>query len=170
MSLHISTVQKTSWPDLAALWEASVRATHDFLAEEEICDLRQEVETHYLSAVELRACQNEQARFVGFVGVAGNRVEMLFVAPEWQRKGVGRLLLDYAVSKMGVTALDVNEHNPQAIAFYQKMGFVVKGRSALDGQGRPHPLLHLHLANSAERSSAQQIKGNMDKSKPLHTL
>lgn len=170
MTLHISTVQKTSWPDLAALWEASVRATHDFLAEEEILDLRQQMETQYLAAVELRACQNQQGHYVGFVGVAANRVEMLFVAPEWQRKGVGRLLLDYALTKMGVTELDVNEQNPQALAFYQKMGFVVKGRSAMDGQGRPYPLLHLHLASLAERSSAQEAAGNMDKPKPLHTL
>jgi putative acetyltransferase len=38
---------------------------------------------------------------------------------------------------------DVNEQNGQAVGFYKRMGFTATGRSPLDGQGRPYPLLHL---------------------------
>jgi len=38
---------------------------------------------------------------------------------------------------------DVNEQNGQAIGFYESMGFLRVGRSPVDGQGRPYPLIHL---------------------------
>jgi putative acetyltransferase len=38
---------------------------------------------------------------------------------------------------------DVNEQNAQAVGFYEHMGFTRTGRSPLDGQGRPYPLIHL---------------------------
>jgi putative acetyltransferase len=39
----------------------------------------------------------------------------------------------------------VNEQNPQGVAFYRHMGFGQVGRSELDGQGNPFPLLHMRL-------------------------
>jgi putative acetyltransferase len=43
----------------------------------------------------------------------------------------------------------VNEQNPAACRFYQACGFVVIGRSEVDDAGRPYPLLHMRLADSA---------------------
>jgi putative acetyltransferase len=40
----------------------------------------------------------------------------------------------------------VNEQNPQAVGFYEHIGFLITGRSTLDGQGKPFPLLHMKLA------------------------
>jgi putative acetyltransferase len=37
----------------------------------------------------------------------------------------------------------VNEQNPAACGFYEHLGFVVVGRSEVDGTGRPFPLLHM---------------------------
>jgi putative acetyltransferase len=42
--------------------------------------------------------------------------------------------------------VDVNEQNEQALGFYRHLGFEVVGRSPLDGQGKPYPLLHMTLA------------------------
>jgi putative acetyltransferase len=39
--------------------------------------------------------------------------------------------------------VDVNEQNPEARGFYERLGFTVVARSELDGTGRPFPLLHL---------------------------
>lgn len=72
---------------------------------------------------------------VAFMGIAGNKLEMLFVAPEERGKGVGRLLLRHAVEARGVREVDVNEQNPQARGFYERLGFRVCGRSETDGQG-----------------------------------
>lgn len=37
--------------------------------------------------------------------------------------------------------MDVNEQNPQAIGFYQYMGFIVVKRSETDMEGKPYPIL-----------------------------
>lgn len=39
--------------------------------------------------------------------------------------------------------VDVNDQNPGAVKFYEAMGFETIGRSAVDGDGRPFPLLHM---------------------------
>lgn len=43
----------------------------------------------------------------------------------------------------------MNEQNPQAVGFYLHYGFVQTGRSPLDGEGRPFPLLHMALPDKA---------------------
>ncbi|GAB6126662.1 GNAT family N-acetyltransferase [Humidesulfovibrio idahonensis] len=82
---------------------------------------------------------------LAFMGVAGQRLEMLFVRPGNFRQGLGGRLVRHAVRALGVREVDVNEQNPGALAFYQRLGFQIVGRSAVDGQGRPFPLLHLRL-------------------------
>ncbi|MDM9558896.1 acetyltransferase [Bordetella petrii] len=141
----IFTARESEFDALAALWEASVRATHDFLREADIAGLRQRVRHEYLHAVALRVFKNESGHVLGFVGVADGKVEMLFIAPQARGQGIGRQLLRHAVEQMGATALDVNEQNPQAVGFYQRQGFVIVGRSPVDGQGNPFPLLHMRL-------------------------
>ena len=98
-----------------------------------------------LSAVPLIAARDVRGRIDGFAGVAGDMLEMLFVHARARGRGIGRALLLRAVDA-GVTRLDVNEQNPDGLGFYRHMGFEVVGRSPVDGQGRPFPLLHMSLA------------------------
>ncbi|MNC71507.1 putative N-acetyltransferase YjaB [compost metagenome] len=44
-----------------------------------------------------------------------------------------------------VKSLDVNEQNPQALGFYEHMGFEVYERSEFDEQGNHFPILHMRL-------------------------
>lgn len=86
-------------------------------------------------------------RPVGFMGCNWPQIEMLFVEPEYFGLGIGKRLLGHArqraLAEGATLTLDVNEQNPAALAFYEHMGFVVTGRSPVDGQGRPYPLLHM---------------------------
>jgi len=68
---------------------------------------------------------------------------MLFLDPAHMGKGIGRQLLDYAIAEMGARTVDVNEQNPNALAFYKHCGFTVTGRSPVDGMGKPYPLIHM---------------------------
>jgi putative acetyltransferase len=77
---------------------------------------------------------------------------MLFVHPAWRGQGIGRRLLSYAVTTLGADELDVNEQNPQAIGFYLRMGFEVVGRSAVDGLGKPYPLLQMRVRHAVSPS------------------
>lgn len=40
----------------------------------------------------------------------------------------------------------VNEQNPQAVGFYEHLGFVTYQRTDHDEQGNPYPLLYMKLA------------------------
>jgi putative acetyltransferase len=73
-------------------------------------------------------------------------LESLLLAPEFHRRGGGRRLLTHAQALHGELTVDVNEQNDAACRFYLACGFVVEGRSELDDDGRPFPLLHLRLA------------------------
>jgi ribosomal protein S18 acetylase RimI-like enzyme len=61
------------------------------------------------------------------------QVQDIAVGPEFRRKGVGRALLDQAISdgkESGVlfVTLEVREHNSSAIGFYGALGFEEVGR------------------------------------------
>jgi len=141
----IDIVQKSEYETLVDLWEASVRATHHFLKEEDIHYFRPLVLNTYLDAVELRCARNKQGKILGFLGVAEQNLEMLFIHPENRGMGIGKKLLDYAIIALEVQKVDVNEQNEQALGFYRNQGFEVVGRSALDGSGKPYPILHMKL-------------------------
>mgnify|MGYP005847477765 CR=1 FL=1 len=132
---------------LQDIWLRSVRATHIFLSEEDI-QLYLPLVRDYLESAEAEIwvlCP-ESGEPVGFMGLSGNKMEALFLAPEFHRKGGGRRLGQHAQALKGELTVDVNEQNPAACRFYEACGFVVEGRSELDSEGRPFPLLHLRCA------------------------
>ncbi|BBR52372.1 MULTISPECIES: acetyltransferase [Pseudomonas] len=133
-------------PYLLNIWLRSVRATHHFLKESDIEELLPQLRDIYLPAVELWVAVDAEDCPLGFVGLNENHVEMLFIEPGLRGKGIGRTLLDHARGSRSQMSVDVNEQNPDAVGFYLHYGFIQTGRSPLDGEGRPFPLLHLSLA------------------------
>ena len=139
---------------LTDLWEASVQATHDFLAAEDIPFFRRMVRGEALPAADLYVIRDTDGEagktggFAAFAGIDGDMLEMLFVAPEARGKGLGRQLVEYLVGERGVRRVDVNEQNTQAAGFYARLGFRVTGRDAADPSGRPYPILHLSLGKA----------------------
>ncbi|AYG45426.1 acetyltransferase [Pseudomonas sp. Leaf58] len=132
-------------PQLLNIWLRSVRATHHFLQESDIEALLPQLRDIYLPAVELWVAVDAEDCPLGFIGLNENHVEMLFIEPDLRGQGIGRALLDHARSSRSQMSVDVNEQNPEAVGFYLHYGFVQTGRSPLDGEGRPFPLLHLNL-------------------------
>ena len=129
---------------LVAVWERSVRATHAFLSEAVIDEIRPFV-PQALAGVETLVVAEMDGAPVGFMGVEAGRLEMLFLDPEARGKGLGRQLLEHGIKRLGVTELTVNEQNPQAVGFYEHMGFTTYRRTETDEEGRPYPLLYMRL-------------------------
>lgn len=127
---------------LLEVWERSVRATHLFLSDQEVWQIRQYV-PQALCSVQHLVVASEGDIPVGFMGVEGNTLEMLFLAPEERGKGLGRRLLQQGIDAYCVEQLTVNEQNPAARGFYEHMVFRVYQRTELDGQGNPYPLLYM---------------------------
>lgn len=128
---------------LTALWEASVRATHDFLAPEDVGVYRQIVREEALPASDLLVIRRAEGGFAAFIGLAGDKIEMLFVAPDLLGGGLGAALVRHAVDRCGARRVDVNEQNCRAAGFYARMGFRVGARDEADASGRPYPILHM---------------------------
>lgn len=139
----------TKKPDLLAalllVWEESVRQSHHFLTAADIADLRPLVLQGLTLISELWALRTVDGTYVGFMGIDGQKLEMLFIKGDQRGRGLGSMLLKQAIEELGVTEVDVNEQNPQAQEFYYKHGFYQAGRSELDGQGKAFPILHLRL-------------------------
>lgn len=129
---------------LLAVWEDSVRATHTFLTEADITAIKAYV-PEALAAVPRLTVVEEGGVPCGFMGIAEERLEMLFLAPQARGKGIGKSLLAFAIKEAGVRHLTVNEQNPHAVGFYEHMGFQVVKRTATDEQGQPFPLLYMSL-------------------------
>lgn len=146
MPYPIETPSATDLPRLLEVWEAAIRATHDFLEEHDIQLLKPLLIGQYFPQVQLSCIRGEDGNISGFLGYAEGKVEMLFVDPLNHDTGVGRALLKHAVTHLGATQVDVNEQNPKALGFYLSQGFVVERRSPLDDGGRPFPILHLRLS------------------------
>ncbi|MGI9275434.1 MAG: acetyltransferase [Endozoicomonas sp.] len=145
--MMIFEVNKDEYPEIVEVWEASVRATHNFLTENDIQFFKPLILNDFLAAVNLRCVKNDNGTILGFLGVAEDNIEMLFLDPQSRGKGIGRLLAQYAIEQMDAKKVDVNEQNPDAVGFYQHMGFEVTSRSPLDGMGKPFPILHMALTD-----------------------
>lgn len=137
----IREVKKTDYPILVDIWESAVLSTHDFLKKEDFLYYREHLPT-YFQYVTLYGYEQD-GRLVGFIGVAENNIEMLFVHNDYRYKGVGKRLVMYAIEKLQVCKVDVTEQNIQAVGFYQHRGFSVITRSDLDAEGKAYPILHM---------------------------
>jgi putative acetyltransferase len=146
MNYHIDRILESEYPEVVEVWDASVRATHHFLPEEDIAYFKPLILLVYLKAVDLRCVRNEYHSIIGFLGVAEEKIEMLFLRPDAIGQGIGKMLVEYAIKEMHVTKVDVNEQNPQAVGFYEHLGFKMVNRSALDSLGKPYPILHMELS------------------------
>ena len=130
---------------LLEVWERSVRATHLFLSADEVAEIKPYVPQALREIPHLVAAWRADGAPAGFLGVDGRKLEMLFLAPEERGKGLGRKLVQYGMERFGIREVTVNEQNPQARGFYERMGFRVCQRSELDEQGRPYPVLTMRL-------------------------
>lgn len=128
---------------LLVVWEESVKATHLFLSESEVDDIRKYVPRALQEIAHLIIAENGSSCPAAFMGIEGQKLEMLFIAPEERGKGLGRKLIQYGIEKYSVNELAVNEQNPLARGFYEHMGFQVYKRTDHDEQGNPYPLLYM---------------------------
>ena len=129
---------------LLQVWEASVRATHHFLTEQDIQNIKQQGEAA-LYDIDTLVVAFEEDIPIGFMGIQEKKIEALFLSPDQIGKGWGRLLIDLAIQQYGALYIDVNEQNTHAEAIYRHLGFETYQYDETDEQGNPFPILHMKL-------------------------
>ena len=131
--------------ELLNVWEDSVKATHTFLSNEEIENIKKYLPQALKEVEHLRVAEDENYKPIAFMGIEKNKLEMLFIKNSKRGKGLGKKLLNFGIEKYSVNELAVNEQNPEAKGFYEHMGFKVYKRNELDDQGNPYPVLYMRL-------------------------
>lgn len=132
---------------LLHIWENSVKATHSFLSDNEIEKIKSYVPQALKNVQNLVVAENENSTIVAFLGVENQRIEMLFITPEKRGQGIGKSLINFAVSTFSANEVTVNEQNTQAVTFYNHMGFETYKKTDSDEQGNAYPLLYKRLKN-----------------------
>ena len=98
--------------------------------------------------------RRHSTRYASWVAVAGpqvigllhihacNHLSLLFVAPEFQGRGIARQLLRTAAARGGLVAPVTVNASPNAVSFYARLGFVPEGPALLKN-GVPHQPMRL---------------------------
>ncbi len=141
----ITPGEKKDYSVLVDIWESAVKATHNFLSDEDFEFYKKHISI-YFEHVSLFVYRDDKGEAKGFLGISDDNIEMLFVDNKSRGTGIGKLLLDYAVNKLNATKVDVNEQNIQALEFYYHFGFKEIGRDEYDGEGKGYPILHLEIS------------------------
>ncbi|MGL5683735.1 MAG: GNAT family N-acetyltransferase [Marinifilaceae bacterium] len=137
---------------LVSLWELSVKASHLFLTNTDIEQLTPFAEMG-LQSIETLVVKYNGDIPTAFMGIEDNKIEMLFVHPEYFGKGIGKELVKFAIKEYNVQYVDVNEQNPAAVGFYKHLGFLTTERTEHDEQGNPFPILKMRLHNFTLRTA-----------------
>ncbi|MDR2884839.1 MAG: GNAT family N-acetyltransferase [Deferribacteraceae bacterium] len=137
----VTPLLEQDWNDLLDLWERSIRATHTFLDPDDIPIFKEVLATDHLGRIDLFCIKDNG--IIGVVGVDGKSLELLFVEPSLMGRGIGKMLLEYAMNSCNISKVEVNEDNKHAVEFYKRAGFAVKRRTLCKGLTKRYPMLHM---------------------------
>lgn len=75
---------------LLEVWEDSVKATHLFLSNEEIRNIKKYVPQALKEVSHLAIIENEKNKPIAFMGIEDTKLEMLFIKNSERGKGLGK--------------------------------------------------------------------------------
>ncbi|USP40635.1 GNAT family N-acetyltransferase [Acinetobacter sp. XS-4] len=123
-SAEIRQANIHDFSDLTEIWfSASVKA-HDFIPEVYWENNKIKMQNIYLPMSEVYLVENIN-NICGFIALVENTIAAIFVSPEQQGKGIGKLLINYAKGIRDNLELNVYQQNTNSIRFYKSVGFKV---------------------------------------------
>lgn len=144
-TVSIRTAREADFDDLTDLWERSARSSHAFMDDDEFVELKPHIRDLLLPSMDVWVAELE-GEMLGFVGARGEHVELLYVAPEAQGKGIGPQLLAQLAEGEGPRSVEVYADNVVGLGFYLSQGFRETRRNPVDAAGRAFAIVHLERA------------------------
>ena len=91
------------------------------------------------------AVYQSEAGILGVVGLDMNEIRLLYVSPDSQRRGIGRILFEHVRTMVPSTLFaDIFVYSSkQAVGFYKACGFIDKGPFIFDMCGDPLPTVFM---------------------------
>ncbi|NMP09802.1 N-acetyltransferase [Paenibacillus polymyxa] len=127
MSIRPAKVEELK--ELVAIWlDASIEA-HHFIAPQYWTSQAAEMENKYLPLAQNYVIIQDDHTIGGFVSMLDGYLAALFIRVDSQRKGYGKLLLDWVKKQHDEIQLKVYQSNTKAFNFYTKNGFAIQEES-----------------------------------------
>ena len=124
---------------LLEVWERSVRATHLFLSDGEIRQIKEYVPQALGGIEHLIIAEDGAGRPAAFMGIENRTLEMLFLSPEERGRGLGKRLPQSGTEKYGNERHTVHETEPQTRGTADTTGLQLYQTQNHDDQGPPQP-------------------------------
>lgn len=123
-SIGIRQANIHDFSDLTDIWfNASVKA-HSFIPEAYWKNNKEKMQDTYLPMSEVYLIEDQNKSY-GFIALIENKIAAIFISPEHQGKGLGKLLINYAKIQKDSLELNVYQQNTNSVRFYKSVGFKV---------------------------------------------
>lgn len=120
----IRVLEEKDVDTVAKMWlETNIKA-HDFIASNYWKEHYEIIKDMFLQA-EVYVYEIEK-EIMGFIGLDKEYIEGIFVLDQYQKRGIGKALLNHVKAKKEHLSLNVYQKNLNAILFYQREGFCVQ--------------------------------------------
>ncbi|MEW8993362.1 N-acetyltransferase [Clostridium sp.] len=109
--------------EVVDIWLNSNIAAHNFIHEDYWNSNYELVKTQYIPNSETYIYE-EEGKVKGFLSIMkGEFIGAVFVNVNYQSKGIGKALINYAKERYNKLSLTVYEENIRAVEFYEREGF-----------------------------------------------
>lgn len=120
----IRVLEEKDVDTVAKIWlETNIKA-HDFIASNYWKEHYEMVKDMFLQA-EVYVYEIEK-EIMGFIGLDKEYIEGIFVLDQYQKRGIGKALLNHVKAKKEHLSLNVYQKNLNAILFYQREDFCIQ--------------------------------------------
>lgn len=107
---------------VVSVWRSASELAHPFLTTEFLDNETDALRNVYLAFAETWVSEID-GEVVGFIAMIDEQIGGLFVRPDHHGRGLGRALVDKAVSDKGSLVVEVFKENPIGRRFYERYGF-----------------------------------------------
>ena len=120
----IRVLEEKDVDTVAKIWlETNIKA-HDFIASNYWKEHYEIIKDMFLQA-EVYVYEIEK-EIMGFIGLDREYIEGIFVLDQYQKRGIGKALLNHVKAKKEHLSLNVYQKNLNAILFYQREDFCIQ--------------------------------------------
>ncbi len=165
----IRKYQPADREEVLGVWAAATALAHPFLSETFLERERDEIRHTQLAKAETWVWEAD-GHVAGFIALLGNEVGAIFVAPQFQRAGIGRALMDHAFALRGALEVEVFEDNTVGRMFYATYGFEPMRQRIHDPTGlqlvRLRLTAHTPIESGSDASCSQRLPAEGRKREP----
>jgi putative acetyltransferase len=120
---------------VVSIWRRASELAHPFLSKDFLDQEDQNMRNIYLAFAETWVIEVDGS-VVGFVALIENEIGGLFLDPEYQGQGLGRAMVDKAVTEKGALKVEVFKDNVIGRRFYDAYGFYLTDEFTHEASGQ----------------------------------